>query len=312
MYFVFFSVVRFSLLCVPLLYYADYKCLHNHITQRSFPICIPLISKNVHQPLVSCSYVQATRQKKLLKSRRKPEKSEGKALPHLYGSWSPSGNPSRQFENQLAPSMRQSPPSSMLSHQRQFPGPEYLQYQHMTNLFVAPSAYGNLTNPYPAMPVLSHVQSAERKHQPLLPGYEGSPRGANPISKSVNTCVKPLIMTPQEKIEKLRRRQQMQAMLAIQKQQQQFNHQVPSVNHSITQKSTQESQTLHFEGADLEVEDISNFPALDPNSPLEQDDSNTVSVAVDDYSVEETVLFRLQDVISKVGLTFVWISFLIK
>ena len=104
----------------------------------------------------------------------------------------------------------------------------------------------------------------------------------------------------------------MQAMLAIQKQQQQFNHQVPSVNHSITQKSTQESQTLPFEGADLEVEDISNFPALDPNSPLEQDDSNTVSVAVDDYSAEETVLFRLQDVISKVCLTFVWISFLIK
>lgn len=191
----------------------------------------------------------------------------------------------------------------MLSHQRQLPGPESLQYQHMTNLFVAPSAYGNLTNPYPAMPMLSHVQSAERTHQPLLPGYEGSPGGANPISKSVNAHVKPLIMTPQEKIEKLRRRQQMQAMLAIQKQQQQFNHQVPSVNHSITQKSTQESQTLPFEGADLEVEDISNFPALDPNSPLEQDDSNTVSVAVDDYSAEETVLFRLQDVISKVCLT---------
>lgn len=267
--------------------------------------------QNVHQPLVSCSYVQATRQKNLLKSRRKPEKSKVKALPHLYGTWSPSGNPSRQFENQFAPSMLQSP-SSMLSHQRQLPGPESLQYQHMNNLFVAPSAYGNLTNPYPGMPVLSHVQSAECKHQPLLPGYEGSPGGANPISKSVNAHVKPLIMTPQEKIEKLRRRQQMQAMLAIQKQQQQFNHQVPSVNHSITQKSTQESQTLPFEGADLEVEDISNFPALDPNSPLEQDDSNTVSVAVDDYSAEETVLFRLQDVISKVCLTFVWISFLIK
>ncbi|XP_023879320.1 protein LNK2 isoform X1 [Quercus suber] len=245
---------------------------------------------------------KATRQKKLLKSRRKPEKSKVKALPHLYGTWSPSGNPSRQFENQLAPSMLQSPPSSMLSHQRQLPGPESLQYQHMTNLFVAPSAYGNLTNPYPAMPVLSHVQSAERKHQPLLPGYEGSAGEANPISNSENAHVKPLIMTPQEKIEKLRRRQQMRAMLAIQKQQQQFNHQVPSVNHSFTQKSTQESQTLPFEGADLEVEDISNFPALDPNSPLEQDDSNTVSVAVDDYSAEETVLFRLQDVISKLDM----------
>ena len=94
----------------------------------------------------------------------------------------------------------------------------------------------------------------------------------------------------------------MQAMLAIQKQQQQFNHQVPSANHSITQKCTQESQTLHFEGADLEVEDISSFPTLDTNSHLEQDDSNTVSLAVD-YSAEDAILYRLQDIISKVSLT---------
>uniref|UniRef100_A0A2N9FEZ4 Protein LNK2 n=1 Tax=Fagus sylvatica TaxID=28930 RepID=A0A2N9FEZ4_FAGSY len=246
---------------------------------------------------------KATRQNKVLKSRRKPvEKSEGKALPHVYGIWSPSRNPFRHFENQLAPSMLQFPPSSMLAQQRQLSGPESVQYQHVTNLFVTPSAYRNLTNPYPAMPVLSHVQSAEHKHRPLLPGYEGSPGGANPIRKSVNTPVKPLTMTPQEKIEKLRRRQQMQAMLAIQKQQQQFNHQVPSANHSITQKCTQESQTLHFEGADLEVEDISSFPTLDTNSHLEQDDSNTVSLAVDDYSAEDAILYRLQDIISKLDM----------
>lgn len=246
---------------------------------------------------------KASKQTKVLKSRRKSEvKSEGKTLRHLYGTWSPSGNPSRQFENKLAPPTLQSPPSSMLNQQRQIPGPESLQYQHVANPFVAPAAYGNLTNPYPAMPVLAHIQSAERKHQPLLSAYEGSPGGANPVSKSVRTHVQPLTMTPQEKIEKLRRRQQMQAMFAIKKQQQQFSHQVPSSSHSITQICPSESQNQHFEEADLEVEDINTLPSLDPNSPIEQDDSNTVPVAVDDYSVEDTILHRLQDITSKLDM----------
>lgn len=262
---------------------------------------------------VSCSYLQASRQTKLLKSQRKSEqKSEAKTVQHLYGTWSPSRNPSRQYENQLASSMLLSPPSSMLSQQRQLSGTESLQYKHVANPFLAASAYGNLTNPYPAMPVLAHIQSAERKHQPMLSDYEGSPGGENPASKSVSTTVKPLTMTPQEKIEKLRRRQQMQAMLAIQKQQQQLSHQVPSANQSITQKCPQESQTQHFEEANLELEDISTLPSMDPNSPIEQDDSNTVSVAVDDYSLEDTILYRLQDIISKVCLTGEWICFLIE
>ena len=71
--------------------------------------------------------------------------------------------------------------------------------------------------------------------QPLLSRYEASLGVMNPVSKSVD-LVKPLTMTPQEKIEKLRRRQQMQAMLAIQKQQQEFSHQVPSSNKSMNEK----------------------------------------------------------------------------
>ncbi|KAG2671810.1 hypothetical protein I3760_13G011800 [Carya illinoinensis] len=246
---------------------------------------------------------KASRQTKMLKYQRKSlEKNDGTTLPHLHGTWSSSRNPSPQFESQLSPSMHQSPSSSMLSQQRLLPGPESLQYQHVANLYVAPSAYGNLTSPYPAMPVLAHIQSAEHKHQPLLSGCDGSPRGANPQSKSVNTPVKPLTMTPQEKIEKLRRRQQMQALLAIRKQQQQFSPQVPSTNNFITQRFLQESQTQHFEEADLEVEDISTIPALNPTSPIEQDDSNTVSVAVNNYSVEDMVLYRLQDIISKLDM----------
>ncbi|KAG6677095.1 hypothetical protein I3842_14G008600 [Carya illinoinensis] len=238
---------------------------------------------------------KGSRQTKSLKCRRKSGKNEGKTLSHLYGTWSPSRNPSRKFESQLAPSMLHSPPSSMLGQQRQLPGPESLQYGHVVNPFVAPSAYGNLMN-HPAIPVHAHIQPMEQNHQPLLSGYDGTPGCANAVSKSVNTHVKPLTMTPQEKIEKLRRRQQIQAMLAIQKQQQQFSHQVPNTNNSITQRCLHESQTQHFEEADLEVEDIST--TMDPNSPVEQDDSNTVSAALDDYSVDR-ILYKLQDTISK-------------
>jgi hypothetical protein len=95
-------------------------------------------------------------------------------------------------------------------------------------------------------------------------------------------------MTPQEKIEKLRRRQQMQAMLAIQKQQQQLVH----------QKCSQENQIQHVEGAGPEVEDLSTLASFDPNSPIEQDDSNTVSLAVNDYSMEDTVLYMLQELVT--------------
>ncbi|KAL0284737.1 UNVERIFIED_CONTAM: protein LNK2, partial [Sesamum radiatum] len=105
---------------------------------------------------------------------------------------------------------------------------------------------------------------------------------------SEDASVKPPAMTPKEKIEKLRRRQQMRAILAIQKQQLQFGNQVTVSEHSS------------MEGGKTEVdESFSSFPSLEPNSPIEQDDSNTISMAFDNYSVEESVLYRLQDTIAK-------------
>eukprot|EP00258_Populus_trichocarpa_P037843 XP_024453862.1 protein LNK2 isoform X1 [Populus trichocarpa] len=152
-----------------------------------------------------------------------------------------------------------------------------------------PLLHTSITNPY-SMPGLSHIQSGDFKHQPLASGYEVSSvsGNANPINKLADCPVKPQRMTPQEKIEKLRRRQQMQAMLAIQKQQQQLVH----------QKCSQENQIQHVEGAGPEVEDLSTLASFDPNSPIEQDDSNTVSLAVNDYSMEDTVLYMLQELVT--------------
>lgn len=226
-------------------------------------------------------------------------KSEGKQLHELYGSWSSLRNPSGELENRLAHSVTQPSPSPVPQMQLQ-QCPEIFQYHHISNQFVPHPVYGNLTNPFPAMPVLSHIQPAKFKHQPLLSSYEVSPANSNPVNKSAEAPVKRTTMTPQEKIEKLRRRQQLQAMLAIQKQQQQLSQQISSTNLSTTQTCPQQTTIQQFGGTDLGVEDLSGFPSLEPNSPKEEDDSNTISAVMDDYSVEETILHRLQDIITKV------------
>ncbi|KAE8714731.1 Agglutinin-like protein ALA1, putative isoform 1 [Hibiscus syriacus] len=148
----------------------------------------------------------------------------------------------------------------VMSQQRQLLGSDSLQYQH----------------------------SEEFNRQTALPSYDVSPGQANPSNMFLR-------MTPQEKIEKLRRRQQMQALLAVQKQRQQFTHQVHCTDQPVIQKSTQENQFQH-------VEDLNTLASFDPNSPLEQNDSSTVSVAIDDYSVEDTVLNQLQEIIAKLDV----------
>ncbi|KAK8661950.1 hypothetical protein V6N13_091538 [Hibiscus sabdariffa] len=140
--------------------------------------------------------------------------------------------------------------------------------------------------------------SREIYHQPLLPCFEVSPVKSNPVNRSAPTAAKSSRMTPQEKIEKLRRRQQMQALLAIKKQQKQFTHQVPSTNHAVFQNTGQENQ---FQLAE-DVEDLSPLASFDPNSPLEKNDSDMVAVAIDDHSVEDTVLNQLQDIIAKLDI----------
>lgn len=248
-----------------------------------------------------------------MKGRRKlEEKSEEKSLQDFYGTWPSSRTPSGHSGNQLAHFMLQSSPSSELTQKRQLQGPESFPYQHISNQYVAQSMYGNLTNPNHATYVPSHIQPGELKHQHCFSSYEVSPGSAKAINKSADTSVKPLTMTPQEKIEKLRRRQQLQAMLAIQKQQQQFSHQICSTNHSTTQKCPRENKIQHFEKADLEVEGFSTLPSLDRNSSAEQDDSSMVSAAIDDHSTEDTILYRLQDIISKVCSLSKWILFLVR
>ncbi|PPS15195.1 hypothetical protein GOBAR_AA05393 [Gossypium barbadense] len=151
--------------------------------------------------------------KRLKFQKRTEEIGETKLVQDLYDTWTPSGNPVAEYENKLATSMVKSSPTSVVNQQKQLRESDSLQYQHISNSFVAPSTYGNLLNQCPAIPALSNIQSGEFYQQPLLSCYNVSPA-----------------------------------------------------------------------------------------SPREQDDSNTVSVVIDDCSLEETVLYQLQDIITKLDV----------
>ncbi|WCJ39043.1 hypothetical protein M5689_020065 [Euphorbia peplus] len=239
------------------------------------------------------------KQKKSSKSRKRLEQQTNVALyQNSYGKWSSVGNLPDQFKNQFAPTFF-NPSPSVLSQPRTLHGHEPLQYHLVSNPSMAPSQYGTLVNTCSTMPVLSHIQSLDFRNQSVLSGYEASSGKPNPVADSP---VRTQTMTPQEKIEKLRKRQQMQALIAIQKQQKQFSQQVSCSDQSVAHKFPQENRKQFDEGADLETEDLSNFPAFDPNSPAEQDDSSSMSLAVDDCSGEDTVLYRLQDIVGKMDV----------
>ncbi|XP_010554475.1 PREDICTED: protein LNK2 isoform X2 [Tarenaya hassleriana] len=236
---------------------------------------------------------QAYQQKKLLKFSAMPEGSETRTFQDVYGTWSPSRNSPGQFENQLTPSSLRSS-SVAMNPQRKLQGSETSQYMHMPNPYTSASGFGNLSNPYSAIPLVSTIQSPDPTTQLLHPSYNISPVNAISANKAGDASARPLTMTPQEKLEKLRRRQQMQAMLAIQRQQQQFRHQVPGADQPV---GTQDNP-LHLVDKTY-LDEIAAQPSFDPNSPLEQDDSSNCAVAADNSSAEFSVLYRLQDVVAK-------------
>ncbi|CAA6668996.1 unnamed protein product [Spirodela intermedia] len=131
---------------------------------------------------------------------------------------------------------------------------------------------------FPTVPVLSAGPPARKQSQPA----GESPRAYQASSK--------LAMTPQEKIEKLRRRQQMQAMLAIQQQQQQLEQKSTSTEMSATQISSQQNQSLA--AADEAAKLISSSELSLPTEGEELQNS----VLIDD-SLGETIFYQLRDAI---------------
>ncbi|GFZ02604.1 hypothetical protein Acr_15g0012120 [Actinidia rufa] len=239
-------------------------------------------------------------QKRSLKTRKRSGRGrEGQLLLDSSNIWSPNGNQLQQF-GQIPPSMPYIGTASVLSQQTQ---PACSQYQQSSNSFVAPSMFGSIKNQYSTM-TSSPKTYFMKDNQSVLSGYECTPNTTSPFSGFPGTSTNPLRMTPQEKIEKLRKRQQIRAFHAIQKQQQQFRHRVATNDYSVAQKCLRKNQIQLMHGGNTDAEEnVSTLLPIDPISPLEQDDSNTIPLAVDDYySMEGLILHQLQDAIAKLDI----------
>ncbi|CAE6076256.1 unnamed protein product [Arabidopsis arenosa] len=237
---------------------------------------------------------QPYQQNKMMKFSKMPRTSEAWAFQDLYGQRIPSSNSPGKLVNQLTP-----PRSSLMAVnlQSESEGSRTSHYSHMPNQYMATSAFGNLANPYSSVPVISAVQHPDVKNQSMHPSY--NPATATSVNMAIDASARPSTMTPQEKLEKLRRRQQMQAMLAIQRQQKQFSHQVPVADQSITQNCLQDIPLQLVDKTNLQG--LTAMPSFDPSSSLEQDDSGKFAAAVDN-SAEFSVLYRLQDVVAKLDM----------
>eukprot|EP00262_Sarcandra_glabra_P011111 TRINITY_DN26829_c0_g1_i1.p1 TRINITY_DN26829_c0_g1~~TRINITY_DN26829_c0_g1_i1.p1 ORF type:complete len:775 (+),score=157.46 TRINITY_DN26829_c0_g1_i1:180-2504(+) len=252
---------------------------------------------------------KVNKQRKLLKSRKKAEeKSKSKLSLDSRGAWPPSTNQVQQFVNlkmHASPtSSLQTFPSSVFCPKRQLGGPDSSRYLQTSNPYMH-SGYVYATHNFPVMPLLPHIRSERDQSEPPLPSYEFSPGSMqyeNPSKKLPDAPSRPLTMTPQEKIEKLRRRQQMQAMLAIQQQQQKFDQHITCTDPSITQKYPQDNQDQGEISVDIEVEEHTKNPPLEPNLLVEEDGSNKISMSTDECSLAETIFNQLQDSMEKLDM----------
>ncbi|XP_073272101.1 protein LNK2-like isoform X5 [Primulina huaijiensis] len=214
------------------------------------------------------------------KCQKSEEKNEIRHLHDLGYARSSRASPSQLFSIHYAPSMVNQYPPLVLSQQWQSQRAEPFQQKQCTGPLLSSSLYGNVFH-YPAMSIVPQFHPVEGNHEN---GNANSPKN------SVDGAVKPPTMTPKEKIEKLRRCQQSRAILAIQKQQQQFG------NHLSVEYSTMEGENIEVYG------NLSTLLSLDHSTSTEVNDSNAVSIPFGNRSVEESVFYQLQETISKLDI----------
>ncbi|XP_024983634.1 protein LNK2 [Cynara cardunculus var. scolymus] len=212
------------------------------------------------------------------------QKSETRQPQTSCVPWFSLGNQGKEFEGHYRQHIKY---SSSKARTQQTESSTYKQCMHPL-----PHSFGYKLreNQHSSLPSLPQFHSGEE--------YQQVPSGSSYISdRTPKTALMPTsMMTPQEKVEKLRRRQQMRALLAVRKQQQQFRHQVSCNGYSNLGKYLHESQMQFTRGGNVEIDgNLSTLMSLDGSSPLEQSDS-------DETTLEYTILHQLQNVISKLDI----------
>ncbi|CAO2165033.1 unnamed protein product [Urochloa humidicola] len=160
------------------------------------------------------------------------------------------------------------PSASLQSPMQPVDTPQYALFQDSKNMgqvqhsnqFIFPG-YGYPAYPFPTIPLVSNIQAEDHQTKPAATSYQtsaDSPKHSSSIEKSQDIPSRPLRMTPQEKIEKLRRRQQMQALIAIQQQQQQFGQEGSGSETIIPQAYSPRNKNSDSLGSSIVIDENTN------------------------------------------------------
>ncbi|XP_044975987.1 protein LNK2-like isoform X4 [Hordeum vulgare subsp. vulgare] len=157
--------------------------------------------------------------------------------------------------------------------------------------------YGYPAYPFSNIPVVSNIQAEDHQTNPKAACYQTS---VDPLKQSSST-EKPqdmpsraLTMTPQEKIEKLRRRQQQQALRAIQQQQQQFRQEGSGRNMLVPQAYSRRKKNSDSLGSS----GIIGENAPEQTSACHKEIHKIFGIP-DDPFLEEKIYYELKDALGK-------------
>uniref|UniRef100_A0A1D1ZJ34 Protein LNK2 n=1 Tax=Anthurium amnicola TaxID=1678845 RepID=A0A1D1ZJ34_9ARAE len=239
--------------------------------------------------------------KKLAKTRKKlVEKNRAKHTQNS-SSWPSNMGSIQQFERTKMQAPLKSPHyshSAAVGQQTECGEPTYMGFFHCASQHLLP-AYRYSPHSFPMVPTLSPARPEMKENHPVQPShtvYPDSPKHTSEVQS------KPLAMTPQEKIEKLRRRQQMQAMLAIKQQQQQFGRWRTAAEMSASQTSSQTNKSRGSVVSSGKVEDATKaMTSSEFNMQQEIDEPHPISILIDD-SLGEAIFHHLQDAITKLDM----------
>lgn len=221
-------------------------------------------------------------QKRPVKSREKPEERSQSKTSNSTSGFSQGHHPADTSHSFSRPPAHVQSLQYTLLHDSKY----IEQFQH-PNQFTFPG-YGYLAYPFPTIPLVSNIQAEGHQTNAVA----ASCRTSVDSPKQSRSTEKPLMMTPQEKIEKLRRRQQRQALIAIQQQKQQFGQEGSVSGTLVAQAYSPRKMNLDFSKG-----------IIDENAPEQtsagHQEIQRKSEIPDDPFMEDKIYYELEDALGK-------------
>ncbi|KAF8646609.1 hypothetical protein HU200_065722 [Digitaria exilis] len=231
---------------------------------------------------------------KRLRSRRKQEERGKSKISSDTSSFSQS-----KVHNPLA--SLQSPMQPVQTQYSQVHDSKNMGQVHHPNQLNFPG-YGYPAYLFPTIPLASSIQAEDHQTKLSATSYQtsaDSPKHSSSIDKSQDIEVRPLRMTPQEKIKKLRRRQHMQALIAIQQQQQQFGQEGSGSDTIVPQAYSLRNKNPDSFGSSIVIDETTNNVFSHKIIPTSLEEVHKNAAISDFPFIEENIYYQLQDALGK-------------